>query len=60
VQGPYCAVCPTLLRGTLWSGDSSPTLWVCPSCAREFSTPEFPDIRREAERQLGSVHRSSA
>lgn len=52
VQGPYCASCVTRLRGTLWSGDASPTLWVCPSCGREFTTPEFPDIVREAERQL--------
>jgi hypothetical protein len=52
VQGPYCTSCAVRLRGTLWSGDSSPTLWSCPSCGREFSTPEFPDITREAERQL--------
>src|SRR5918911_417417 len=43
----------TRLRGTLWSGDASPTLWTCPSCGREFTTPEFPDITREAERRLG-------
>lgn len=55
VQGPYCAVCTTLLRGTLWSGDFSPTLWTCPSCGREYSTPEFPDIRREVERQVGGT-----
>jgi hypothetical protein len=53
VQGPYCTVCTTRLRGTLWSGDASPTLWTCPSCGREFTTPEFPDITREAERRLG-------
>lgn len=53
VQGPYCAVCTTLLRGTLWSGDFSPTLWTCPTCGREYNTPEFQDIRREAERRLG-------
>ncbi len=60
VQGPYCAACPTRLRGTMWSGDASPTLWTCPSCGREFSTPEFPDITREAERQLTGAHRSPA
>ena len=60
VQGPYCTVDPTLLRGILWSGDSSPTLWICPTCKREFSTPEFPDIRREAEQRLGKMHRPSA
>jgi hypothetical protein len=27
-------------------------LWRCPRCGREFSTPEFPDIVREVERQL--------
>ena len=53
VQGPYCTVCTTRLRGTLWSGDASPTLWTCPSCGREFATPEFADITREAERRLG-------
>src|SRR5918912_747985 len=53
VQGPYCTVCTTRLRGTLWSGDASPTLWTCPSCGREFTTPEFPDITREAEQRLG-------
>ncbi|HZS89591.1 MAG TPA: hypothetical protein VFE42_19130 [Chloroflexota bacterium] len=52
VQGPYCTACTTRLRGTLWSGDASPTLWTCPTCGREFSTPEFPDIVREVERQL--------
>jgi hypothetical protein len=59
VQGPYCTIDPTLLRGILWSGDSSPTLWICPTCKREFSTPEFPDIRREAEQQLGRRRRAS-
>jgi hypothetical protein len=53
VQGPYCTSCASRLRGTLWSGDASPTLWTCPSCNREFSTPEFSDICREVERQLG-------
>jgi hypothetical protein len=57
VQGPYCASCPTRLRGILWSGEASPTLWACPSCGREFRTPEFPDIAREAERQLGLTPR---
>jgi hypothetical protein len=52
VQGPYCVSCPARLRGVLWSGDASPTLWACPSCGQEFSTPEFPDIAREVERQL--------
>lgn len=56
VQGPYCAACPTRLRGAMWSGDASPTLWVCPSCGREFQTPEFPDITREAERRFGAAH----
>ncbi len=55
VQGPYCAVCPTRLRGTMWSGDASPTLWTCPTCGREYTTPEFPDITREAARRLGVV-----
>lgn len=55
VQGPYCTACTTRLRGVLWSGDSSPTLWLCPSCGREFNTPEFPDIRDEAERVLSST-----
>jgi hypothetical protein len=53
VQGPFCTTCTARLRGTLWSGDASPTLWLCPSCGREFSTPEFPDISREVDRQLG-------
>ncbi len=57
VQGPYCAVCPTRLRATMWSGDASPTLWTCPSCGREFSTPEFPDITSEAARRLGTAPR---
>lgn len=52
VQGPYCAACAAPLRGALWSGDFSPTLWVCPACKREYTTPEFPDIRREVERRL--------
>ncbi len=52
VQGPYCTVCTTRLRGTLWAGEASPTLWSCPSCGREFSTPEFPDIIVEAARRL--------
>jgi hypothetical protein len=53
VQGPFCVACTVTLRGVLWSGDSSPTLWLCPSCGREYSTPEFPDIRREVERMIG-------
>jgi len=57
VQGPYCAVCPARLRAALWSGDASPTLWTCPSCGREFSTPEFPDITSEAARRLGTAPR---
>ena len=60
VQGPYCAVCPARLRGTMWSGDASPTLWTCPSCGREFTTPEFSDITREAERLLVATPRSPA
>jgi branched-subunit amino acid ABC-type transport system permease component len=60
VQGPYCTLHPVALRGTLWSGDSSPTLWVCPTCGREYSTPEFPDIRREVERRLMGARRPSA
>jgi hypothetical protein len=60
VQGPYCTVCTVPLRGTLWSGDASPTLWRCPSCGREFSTPEFPDIREEAERRLAPSHRNTS
>lgn len=59
VQGPYCVDHDVLLRGTLWSGDFSPTMWVCPSCRREFATPEFPDIRREAERYFNSARRSA-
>lgn len=54
VQGPYCAACPTRLRGVMWSGDASPTLWACPSCGREYQTPEFPDITAEAARRLGA------
>lgn len=54
LQGPFCAACPVTLRGVLWSGESSPTLWLCPSCGREFSTPEFPDIRQEVERTIGA------
>lgn len=57
VQGPYCAVCPTRLRAAMWAGDASPTLWTCPSCGREFSTPEFPDITSEAARRLGTAPR---
>lgn len=60
VQGPYCTTCTIRLRGTLWSGDASPTLWVCPACGREFSTPEFPDISREVERHLAGIDRSPA
>jgi hypothetical protein len=56
VQGPFCPVCSVPLRGTLWSGDFSPTMWVCPSCTREFATPEYPDIRREVERHFGTVN----
>lgn len=59
IQGPYCASCPTRLRGTLWSGEASPTLWICPACGREHSTPEFPDIAREASRQLGFTAQSA-
>ncbi len=59
VQGPYCATCVTRLRGTLWSGDASPTLWTCPSCGSEFSTPEFEDITREVERRLAGQRRST-
>lgn len=57
VRGPYCPVDSSPLRGTLWSGDFSPTMWVCPSCRREYSTPEFSDIRREVERQIRTVAR---
>jgi hypothetical protein len=60
VQGPYCASCTGRLRGTLWSGDASPTLWLCPACGQEFRTPEFPDIAREVERQLGLAPQSRA
>ena len=58
-QGPYCITCPSLLRGTLWSGDSSPTLWVCPTCDREYSTPEFHDIRQEVEQRVRSGSQSA-
>jgi len=60
VQGPYCTVCPTRLRAAMWSGDASPTLWTCPSCGREFGTPEFPDITHEAERRLDPARRPPA
>ncbi len=60
VQGPYCTVCTTRLRGLLWAGEASPTLWACPSCGREFSTPEFPDITAEAARRLRGARRPSA
>jgi hypothetical protein len=52
VTGPYCTVHSVLLRGVMWSGDASPTLWMCPVCKREFVTPEFPDIRREVAGEL--------
>lgn len=54
VRGPYCPTDSSPLRGTLWTGDFSPTMWICPTCGRQYATPEFPDIRREVERQLNA------